>query len=50
MFSETVPLAKKVYLLEAGKIVANGSGEEMMKNEIVRKSYLGQMNRKRDEK
>lgn len=40
--SETVPIAKKVYLLEAGRIVAKGSSEEMMKNEIVKKSYLGQ--------
>jgi branched-chain amino acid transport system ATP-binding protein len=46
--SETVPLAKKVYLIEAGKIVASGSSEDMMKNEIVRRSYLGQMERRED--
>ena len=40
--SETVPLARKVYLLDAGRIIASGTGEEMMKNEIVRRSYLGQ--------
>ncbi len=45
--SETVPLARKVYLLEAGRIAAQGSSEEMQNNEIVKGSYLGKRDTRR---
>jgi branched-chain amino acid transport system ATP-binding protein len=29
------------YLLESGRLVISGSGEEMLANEVVRRTYLG---------
>ena len=34
-------MATRNYVLSAGKIVAHGTGEELLQDEIVRKSYLG---------
>lgn len=34
-------IANKAYVLETGKIVLNGSGEELLKNEEIKKAYLG---------
>jgi branched-chain amino acid transport system ATP-binding protein len=40
--AETVPIAHTVYLLEAGRIVLSGSPSEIIANEAVRRSYLGE--------
>ncbi len=34
-------MTKKNYVLSAGKIIAQGTGEELMENEVIRKTYLG---------
>jgi branched-chain amino acid transport system ATP-binding protein len=35
-------LSGKGYVLESGKIIVRGSGEELLKNEQVKKAYLGE--------
>jgi branched-chain amino acid transport system ATP-binding protein len=39
--STVFKMTKKNYVLSAGKIIAQGTGEELMENEIIRKTYLG---------
>jgi len=34
-------MAKRNYVLSSGKIIAEGSGEELLKDEVLRKTYLG---------
>jgi branched-chain amino acid transport system ATP-binding protein len=34
-------LASRGYVLEAGRVVLSGSGQELLTNEAVRKAYLG---------
>jgi branched-chain amino acid transport system ATP-binding protein len=40
--AETVPIAHRVFLLEAGRIVLSGTPSEIAANEAVRRSYLGE--------
>lgn len=35
-------MATRNYVLSSGKIIAEGSGEELMNDEVLRKTYLGQ--------
>jgi branched-chain amino acid transport system ATP-binding protein len=37
----TLPISKVVYLLESGSIALSGTGEELLRNDKVRRSYLG---------
>jgi branched-chain amino acid transport system ATP-binding protein len=39
--SSVFKMTKKNYVLSAGKIIAQGTGEELMQDEIIRKTYLG---------
>ncbi|MCJ7663259.1 MAG: ATP-binding cassette domain-containing protein, partial [Desulfobacterales bacterium] len=34
-------IASRSYVLSAGKIIAEGTGKQLLKNEVVRKTYLG---------
>ena len=34
-------MADRNYVLSSGKIIAEGSGEVLLKDEILRKTYLG---------
>ena len=34
-------IATRVYLLETGRIVATGTGEELSADDAIRKAYLG---------
>ena len=34
-------LADRNYVLSAGKIIAEGIGEDLLKDEVLRKTYLG---------
>ncbi|MEG1971828.1 MAG: ABC transporter ATP-binding protein, partial [Oscillospiraceae bacterium] len=34
-------IAKRAYVLESGKIVISGTGEELSKSDRIRKAYLG---------
>jgi branched-chain amino acid transport system ATP-binding protein len=34
-------LAARAYVMENGRIVLSGSGEELMDNDLVREAYLG---------
>jgi branched-chain amino acid transport system ATP-binding protein len=34
-------MADRNYVLSSGKIIAEGSGEELLKDEVLRKTYLG---------
>ncbi|MEI2704014.1 MAG: hypothetical protein V9E89_01870 [Ilumatobacteraceae bacterium] len=36
-----IHVASRVYLLETGRVVGSGTGEELQNNEAVRKAYLG---------
>lgn len=38
---QTLRIAEKAFVLETGKIVMEGSGEELMKEEYIKKAYLG---------
>lgn len=40
--AETAPIARAVHLLESGKFVLSGTPAEVMANETVRRSYLGE--------
>jgi len=39
--SAAFQLANRNYVLSHGKVIAEGTGEELLKDEIVRKTYLG---------
>ncbi|MCL1913882.1 MAG: ABC transporter ATP-binding protein [Eubacteriaceae bacterium] len=39
--SQALALADRAYVLETGKIVLSGKGEELLKSDEVRKAYLG---------
>ncbi|MFM7125322.1 MAG: ABC transporter ATP-binding protein, partial [Actinomycetota bacterium] len=34
-------VARRVYLLETGSVVASGSAEDLSRNDSVRKAYMG---------
>ncbi len=38
----TLEVADKAYIIDHGKVIASGPPREIIKNELVRKSYLGQ--------
>ncbi|MDR3561158.1 MAG: ABC transporter ATP-binding protein [Negativicutes bacterium] len=38
---EALELADRAYVLQTGRIVAEGSGEELLGSDLVRKAYLG---------
>jgi branched-chain amino acid transport system ATP-binding protein len=35
-------LSKRGYVLESGRIIVHGTGEELLRNEEVKKAYLGE--------
>ena len=37
----TLKVAEKAFVLETGKVVMEGSGEELLKEENIKKAYLG---------
>ena len=39
--SSVFTMTKRNYVLSSGKIIAQGSGEELMADEVIRKTYLG---------
>ncbi len=39
--STVFKMTKRNYVLSSGKIIAQGTGEQLMENEIIRKTYLG---------
>lgn len=39
--NQALKIAHRAYVLETGKITLNGTGESLLKNDEVRKSYLG---------
>ena len=39
--SMALSIADRAYVLESGKIVLSGSGEELLESEQVKKAYLG---------
>jgi branched-chain amino acid transport system ATP-binding protein len=39
--STVFKMASRNYVLSSGKIIAQGSGEQLLQNEVVRKTYLG---------
>ena len=39
--STVFKMTKRNYVLSSGKIIAQGTGEELMEDEIIRKTYLG---------
>jgi branched-chain amino acid transport system ATP-binding protein len=39
--SAVFAMADRNYVLSSGKIIAEGSGDELLKNEVLRKTYLG---------
>lgn len=39
--STVFKMASRNYVLSSGKIIAQGTGEELLKNEVIRKTYLG---------
>jgi branched-chain amino acid transport system ATP-binding protein len=39
--SAVFAMAERNYVLSSGKIIAEGSGDELMKDEVLRKTYLG---------
>ncbi len=38
---KSLAISDRAYVLETGKIVLSGTGEELMKSENVKKAYLG---------
>lgn len=38
---QTLEIANRAYVIENGRIVLKGSGEELLKDESIRKAYLG---------
>ena len=39
--SAVFAMADRNYVLSSGKIIAEGAGDELLKNEVLRKTYLG---------
>jgi branched-chain amino acid transport system ATP-binding protein len=39
--STVFKMASRNYVLSSGKIIAEGSGEHLLQNEVIRKTYLG---------
>jgi branched-chain amino acid transport system ATP-binding protein len=39
--SAVFAMADRNYVLSSGKIIAEGSGDELMQDEVLRKTYLG---------
>ena len=39
--SSVFKMTKRNYVLSAGKIIAQGTGDQLMEDEIIRKTYLG---------
>jgi branched-chain amino acid transport system ATP-binding protein len=39
--STVFKMASRNYVLSSGKIIAEGSGEQLLQDEVVRKTYLG---------
>jgi branched-chain amino acid transport system ATP-binding protein len=39
--SAVFAMADRNYVLSSGKIIAEGTGDELMQNEVLRKTYLG---------
>jgi ABC-type lipopolysaccharide export system ATPase subunit len=39
--STVFKMAVRNYVLSSGKIIAEGSGEDLLKDEVIRKTYLG---------
>ena len=39
--SAVFAMASRNYVLSSGKIIAEGSGKELLKDEVLRKTYLG---------
>jgi branched-chain amino acid transport system ATP-binding protein len=39
--STVFEMASRNYVLSSGKIIAEGSGKELLKDEVIRKTYLG---------
>jgi branched-chain amino acid transport system ATP-binding protein len=39
--SAVFEMASRNYVLSSGKIIAEGSGEQLMQDEVLRKTYLG---------
>ena len=39
--SSVFKMAKRNYVLSSGKIIAEGTGEQLMEDEVIRKTYLG---------
>ena len=37
----TCNCTRRIYVLETGKIILSGTGEELLNNENVKKAYLG---------
>ena len=38
---KALSISDYAYVLETGRIIAEGTGEEMIRNPVVRKAYLG---------
>ena len=38
---ETLEIADRAYVLQTGRVVLEGTGEELLESELVRKAYLG---------
>ena len=39
--STVFKMASRNYVLSSGKIIAEGTGEQLLKDEVLRKTYLG---------
>ena len=39
--STVFKMTKRNYVLSSGKIIAQGTGEQLLEDEIIRKTYLG---------
>jgi branched-chain amino acid transport system ATP-binding protein len=39
--SQTLQIADRVFVLEHGKVVMSGAGQELLNDEHVKKAYLG---------
>ena len=39
--SAVFAMASRNYVLSSGKIIAEGSGDDLLKDEVLRKTYLG---------
>jgi ABC-type branched-chain amino acid transport systems, ATPase component len=39
--STVFKMATRNYVLSSGKIIAEGKGEELLQDEVLRKTYLG---------